>query len=505
MRRFLFTVAVVGLAATPVLAGDGKICTKTDGSSESNWIVQSPAGSSDYFNVRFDVADCDKDGDGDAGICGQHQKTFDFSVGTPFPLIGTFLPNLGLDPSGNTPDLGALVAGSANDPGALHGGVGQSWCFNFPTVKFSALGGTVHAVACFPPGDPAGVGVSADSDTGAKGGDECPGQPNPFDSSGFTLDGYSTPAIAFGSGDFHLNLLIDPSCEQLPLLYLNADPGCGDFCVVTTGLGCNFGLCVVAPAWPGALTLWALFISFLGAPIIKVGPVLPAFPVDKDGDGVADYAQIAVGSQWPPNAGNLTINFVIISGCPGVLGSIGISNEVTVKSLPDPPPVPWGSWDDGTIESGWVVQFPSMTCDYHAQLFDDCPGISSLSSMDMSVLDFGTTASAYPHSGFAPPNTGLDPSRLTPDLGNPYVDQPFSFPSLTFCTTSGLYINHNYGATATAGDVVGFVSFPPGDSGFLGLGADSSSTPRGKSTWTLNCYTTPGNPFFVNWGMRVNP
>lgn len=497
MRRFLLTAAIFGSAAAlgqaqnPFQLRD----TKTDGNTDSGWVVQAPAGSSDFFNVRYDLP-------ANTHSWGISISVADFGATAAFPQVACGGANLGLDPSGQTPDLGNVFLSFSNVPGtgALH----QTVDLTTPG-GITLPGGITHIWCQFPPGDPGLLGISADSNgnTNNGGGGECSG-PNPYDSSAFTLDGYSTPGAQFGSGEFHLNGIADPGNTQTRLR-LHGNQTHGDYTDYLTGKGLAFGVGVWAPNRAPNATLWLLFLSFLGAPIQPVGPVLPTLPVDADGNGSTDFRAIKATGSWPSGAGNLTLNFVAISGSPGVLGSIQTSNEVTVCSLPDPPPTPWGVVDDGTIESGWVVAIPAGSCDYFSQLFDACPTIT-LTGRSTAVMDFGTTASSYPNSGFAPPNTGLDPSKLSPDLGNPYLDIPMLFPSLTFCTTSGQYVvETNITNTNVSGlDILGFVRFPPGDPGLLGIGGDTT-LPRGKTGWTLDCFSTPANPFgtTANWGMRA--
>jgi len=126
----------------------------------------------------------------------------------------------------------------------------------------------------------------------------------------------------------------------------------------------------------------------------------------------------------------------------------------------------------------------------------------------VAVLDFGTATPQYPNVGVAKANTTVDPSGNTPDLGSGVLANvsPFTFPSLTFATTCSQYISHAVsvsGGAMTGPSIHGWVQFPPGDSGLLGVGADSSSPSAGASFYTLDGYSTPAISFFVNWGIRI--
>ncbi|MEW6742468.1 MAG: hypothetical protein AB1486_06895, partial [Planctomycetota bacterium] len=89
--------------------------------------------------------------------------------------------------------------------------------------------------------------------------------------------------------------------------------------------------------------------------------------------------------------------------------------------------------------------------------------------------------------------------------------QPFTFVPLTFATTSGMYVTNDFGdipyATFGTDDVHGVIQFPPGDSGWLGVGGDTTPTLAvvWGSTWTLNGYTTAANRFdaIAGWGIRL--
>lgn len=492
MRRLLFTAAILG-AATAAVSAQDLIRVKTDNNYESGWVVQIPAGSSDFFNVRFDGSV--------AAAAGIHVTVADFGAATPFPYVGITGANTGFDPTGNTPDLGTTYG---DDLGGLSswltGSTGINVNEQFSSSANVALGGDAHVVLQFPPFDPGLLGVSGDSDTNVRGGDESPGGgSNPFDSSFFTLDGYSTPAAGPTPAESGMGILANPGSGTTAALFGSSTAG--DYNVFTVGAGDGFGI----GCYTGN-TLWGLFISFLGVPITIVGPVLPALPYDSNSDGTADWNALKVGSTWPTGAGNLTVNFVTISGTPGVIGSIEVSNEVTVYSLPDPAPTPWGVNDDGSYESGWVVSIPSGSCDYFSESFASCPTTTTWTGISLAVMDFGGSVSSYPDSGLAAPDTGLDPSGRTPDFTAIFGNGPFAFPPLTFVTTSGQMVSNSFGTADVTGlDTVGFIQFPPFDPGLVGVGADTTAGGSTNTGWTLDCFSTPANGFSTgHWGLRAD-
>lgn len=497
MRRFLFTAAAVALVPLTAMAQSDPArphTMKTDGSTESGWVVSIPAGSSDFFNVRYD--------NNTATAVGITVAVADFGALSTYPRLGIYGANLGVDATGNTPDLSNAFV-ELLSPSLLTGQIGPHEDVPVPATGVTGL---AHVAVQFPPGDSGLMGVHADTDTSDRGGNSGPGSPDPFDASFFTTDGYSSVAVGpFGAGDFGLGIVKDPVSSTfegaggtLKLTVANGDLT-GDFNTVRVIASDDFGLYIAAADFGNpAGTLWLLFISFLGAPILPVGPVLPTLP------GSPGSRFIRIASSWPFGAGGITINFVAITGAPGVPGSVGITNEVTVSSLADPN-VSWGANDDGSYETGWVVQIPSASSDYFCSAYGNPPGATTV-DLALAAMDFGATVSSYPRSGLAAPNTGLDGTGLTPDIAfGVYAEAPAFFTAGTFVTTSGQLVTVTLGLLLSAADAaVGFIQFPPGDPGLLGIGGDTNSTALpNKNGWTLNAFTTPANAFGVNWGLRA--
>lgn len=494
MRRFLFAAAVAALFPISAMGqvdqpGDVHL-QKTDGSTEGGWVVGFPTGSSDYFNVRFDGPA--------ATIVGGTVAVADFGAGTTYPRLGAYASNLGVDPSGNTPDLGSPFV-EVSSPAILGGPIGGH--VDVVTAPTPVPAGPSHCGIQLPPGDSGLLGVHGDSDASDRGGNSSPGSPDPNDSSGFTQDGYATPGVQFSPTEFGLGTILDPTDGFISgndgyfTFTVNSDLT-GDFTTVTTIAGDAFGVAFFGPKFAGGPTSWVLFISFLGAPVQKVGPILPTIP-----DAAHTYLRLS--DFWPSNAGNFTLNFVAVSGASGVLGSVGISNEVTVHALPDPGGG-WGTWDDGSYETGWVVSFPTGSSDYFNVNYGN-PGGAVTGDLDLAVMDFGSPFTSYPSAGFAPPNLGVDGSGNTPDIGNAYVSGAITgFPAGTFVSTSGQLVTRSLGGYSPAGDAGSFVQFPPGDSGLLGIGGDTNGLVlAGKNGWTLDGYTTPANIVaYANWGIR---
>ena len=507
MKRSLLVLGLVSLIGPPLHATGDDPCrlyvSKTDGDTEQGWFVQAPAGPSDYFNVRID-APIDFPASRLLGnavlLSGMSIGVADFGASTSYPIVGCYRPNTALDSSGFTPDLSAPVA-QVFSPPILGGPIGDRCLVDFgPAAALPS--GTYHSVVQFPPGDPGLLGVHADSDTDGKGGWPTDGLgpgPESNDSSGFTTDGYATVANLFNLAEFALDLVVDHerSTSFLSLGYSSGDMT-GDFTTLTIIQGDPFSVNIHMPPWNGGVTSWQLFVCFGGIPFAPAGGILPALPCPRG------WNSLRVNTTWPRGFGNLTLCFTAFTGQAGTPGSLQQSNVITIYSLPDPN-IEWGVLDDGSIESAWVVQFPAGSSDYFSANYGPCPG-QGYGIYSLAALDFGSSVSSYPSSGLAPSNTIVDPGGNTPDLANAYENATLPFPPLTFATTSGQYVTRvmtNTGPVGS-GNAHGYVQFPPGDNGLIGVGADSNNSFIGVMTWTLDGFATPANIFGAgNWGMRV--
>ncbi|MEW6747045.1 MAG: hypothetical protein AB1486_30280 [Planctomycetota bacterium] len=458
--------------------------THTDGTLESAWVVQIPAGSSDFFNQCYE---------GCAGrpITGVTLGSADFGAATGYPMAGLFDANFTLDPAGNTPDLA-----SGRSTGPIPGGGGVfHWVYAPFDATYVPVNEPQHVVVQFPPGDPGLLAIGADTSEPAE----------VFN--GWSFDGYQTPANGFDF-DFALNLNIDVIAELQGQndgclrLTNGSDEMTGDFTELTVQAGDPLGFVFFAGS-PG--TLWLLFLSVNGVPWIRVSPILPTIPCRGGG-----YFRLA-GIRWPFGFGGAAFSLVAVSGRPGVPGGVGISNEVQINVLPDPPDR-WGALDDGTYESGWVVAIPGGSSDFFNVNFN-APGLvvpDTIEDLRVAVLDFGTAATSFPLSGVFPANYTVDPSGDTPDLTLPYEAAPFPINGGEWATTSAQMSVRTFSPaipywTLISDDVHGVIQFPPADPGLIAIGADTVSTHFwGNSGSSFDGYTTPANRFtFGNWGIRL--
>ncbi|MFO0983509.1 MAG: hypothetical protein U1E76_17550 [Planctomycetota bacterium] len=231
--------------------------------------------------------------------------------------------------------------------------------------------------------------------------------------------------------------------------------------------------------------------------------MLPTIP---DGDGTGSYLRL--NATFPSGFGGTTYRFSAVWGNPACGNpGVGFTNCVTLVTAPDRD---FGVCDDGTIESGWLVQVPAGSADYFNNNFGAPPSSlgNGITNLTLAVLDFGSTTSSFPTAGISNANYAIDPLGNTPDLrGGGLLAQiaPFTFPPGTFATTSGAYVRQPVSVSRfdLGQDVHGWVQLPPGDSGLLGIGADSSSVPWGGSFQSGDGYFTPARSLPFNLGIRV--
>ena len=250
MKPILYVMPFLLIVTNAAYANADDPCklhiSKTDGNIETCWSISSPAGPSDYVNVRYDYP-----GPPQRQACGMSISVCDFGAASSYPIVGLYPANTALDPFGNTPDLSSPLE-TVTSPPILGGPVGD-FCY----VPFSSsvpLQGAVHAVAQFPPGS-LDLLVGLDQDSVSHGGDECAF--NPWDSTYASDDSYSTFAFSVTTGEAGLNIVEDPdtylACANQSLLriYGNDLDMTGDYEVFTAPVGSTVGLSFFAEAAPG--------------------------------------------------------------------------------------------------------------------------------------------------------------------------------------------------------------------------------------------------------------
>jgi hypothetical protein len=416
-------------------------------------------------------------------------------------MVGVFYSNLNIDPSGITPDLSKPISSVANPP-LPHTNLFEFVPFDLPENKIAPGTHTVNTVVQLTPGDSGLLGVGADDTTSSAR------------VSAYTQDGFVTPAIVLSFLDFGMNPgqdnLTTTSCKPADRLpngrlrisgFPSAEVGAGDHVTTTVVAGSPVTLSFFGNQTGDRLRIFASTPSC--GPGTPIGPALSALP-DPDGDG----AYLRVSAVWPFGYSGSTFQFSAVwgnEGCP--VQGVGFTNCVTLINRTEV----FGIRDDGTIESGWVVQFPTGPSDYFNNDFGLVPpSVNNVVALSLSVLDFVTAVPAFPQAGISDANLALDPTGHTPDMTGPgllSVIAPFTFPSGSFERTSGQYTSHICPLPVPASSFVshahGWVQLTPGDSGLLGIGADQDTPPLGYSFETLDGYSSPAMSFFQVWGIRL--
>src|SRR5262245_14245627 len=200
------SVLVAFFLAVPVMSsfggtGDSTLWSTAAGDlMDSGWVVTFPTGSSDYFDVTYDVVagigDVESPAawparDPNAGrgrvaggldIKAIAVSVADFGSGRHFPQLGIFPSNLVLDPTGETPELSSPIA-KLSDPPLPPSPLFEFVLYEFPASAPIPSGSSkIHAVGQLPVADSGLLGIGADSGS-ASGG------------SGFTQDGYATASV----------------------------------------------------------------------------------------------------------------------------------------------------------------------------------------------------------------------------------------------------------------------------------------------------------------------
>ena len=307
-------------AAQPGQSDEDLYVSKTDGGVESSWSVQVPSGSSDYMNVRYDGYG------GTTVIKGISIAVEDAGASQTFPKIGLYAANTLADPTGNTPDLTAPFAEISN-PDVL-GGNGECRYLDFMFDGPVLAGPLYHVVVCFPPGDAGKLKICVDEGAdNQQGGDE----PNSPDSSFSTTDGYTTPASGpDGTKEWAINLILD-CCSQpnesVFRLYTDCNSLTGDYHQVTRKTGEHVGLAFWGKSCPGSITMWMIFVSFLGAPVAPIVPI--PFIADCNDNCCWDRICVPV----PTEVAGFEFEFVAVSACVGLQNSLEVSNPVNLSVL----------------------------------------------------------------------------------------------------------------------------------------------------------------------------
>lgn len=483
MRVLLCVLALTGLAvgaSAQTVDADCIDCKIVgDGGAESCWKVVNPSGPSDYFNVCFGT-ECA--GQLVVAICAEECET---NAGGSIGQLLVTGSNLTLDPTGCTPDLNNVITGVANPTGLPGDFCSTLVAYDVPDVKLGST--SINVVQCDNPGDSA-VWLCADSSSGT------PSQ------SGFSSDGYSTPAIIFTPANWILGPGIIPCGGNT----FWVDGGlstkineCDTICLLFAG-ECNFQPFLV-------------FLSNNGNPVI-----LAAGVVFFTGIGSVDDAgnTFALQFKWPPTGFFGKLTFVAVyQDC--VTGRIEVSNEISI-TVNQRANCGYGQQDDGIVDANiWKVQNPAGSLDYFNVHQGTAPSsVSTLTSVEVASWDFCATGPSWGEVGIYLSNTGLDATGgtpLTPGISVvtgaaaavPPSQSDWAYPATLYDTADV------GGAGGT--DFHTAVKWGTGDS-CLWIGSDNDGTdgpcgtiPSTASYFTLDGYSTPAlQSTNNNWVQKLN-
>lgn len=485
MRKLFSVPAVLTLVASglyaqelPSGATDSRI--EWDGTAEVYWKVFAPNGPSDAFNVDMDA------NNHDIRVVGMGMTMLNTgAVNAPAAgVIGIFLDNLGVDPTGNTPDLGNSLSFKVSpldvDPGV------DNDIYDIPDVTIASSLNT-HLVHRGAPGDST---IWLGSDTNGP----------QFGNSGFTTDGYSTPTIPF-TVNFVMGVEGIPT--TCPTFWANGGTSTtiseeDDVCFLFNGCCAGQPLMIFLSTCGGSIILPAINVVFftgLGS-------------VDDLGRTFSFCAQ------WPCDVVPTPITLCfrcIYRECPPAK-KILISNEVSITVNEGCLPC-FGQKDDGVLDANiWKVQNPAGSADYFNVEQGDpaSAGASTLTSVDVASWNFCATPAPWDEVGIYDSNLTLDPTGGTPALpalaavngqNVPAAQSDWGYPATNY--------DHADYVVAGGENIHSATKWPSGDS-CVWIGSDTTgSSPcadlsGASSYFTLDGYNTTAISFAgAAWMMKV--
>ena len=532
MRKWFTSLAVLGLMSAVATAqtlgpppsvggcGQSQSLFWDDGTAEFSWKVNQPTGALDSFNVDFeDLA-------GTMTVTGISLNTFQSTSSGPIGIryVGLCPDNLTVDSLGHTPDLGSPLTMLGNLSGTVvitgNPGVTAGFCpgalvYDVPDVTVATTGGE-HTVMAALTGD---SGTWMCADTSGSG------------HSYFTLNNYSTPAIAFSTNvQMRIVGTVVPSGGSAYMTINN----------VANAVDVRQATDVTATLWSSAATqptfyLQGAFITgfpFIPAPglVLQTGmenfvPIADPFqgtlcgPIGCPPAGlVFDFGAFYIDNANLKKNGNGTITLTNLVRC-----SITGFNHCGYYC-----PC-FGTRDDGVLDSRiWSVQNPAGSKDFfntHTGPFvDTATGNlcgTAITSIEAASWDFCGHGPSWASFGIYPSNTVLDPTGGTPDLVNPFVlattlsmapgAADFSFPATVYdfpdvtstAVLTGIRDSH-VACQWASGDTCTWIASDT-DAVDDDAGNDCASLPTTVSYFTLNGYSTTAIPFpTALWMQRIN-
>lgn len=539
MRKWFASLTVLGLASAAATAqtipvppiggcGQTQMIFFDDGTPETSWKVFNPTGAGDSFNVDFD----------DLGalqtVTGVAMNTFQTTSTGPIGLryVGVCPDNLAVSSLGHTPNLSIPYSMLGNLSGTVtitgNPNVSAGFCsglvgYDTPDVVLPSVLGA-HAVATALTGDSA-TWICSDQTAPSSG------------RSYFTLNNYSTPAIAF-SADL-----------QMRLIATYTNPGGSAYMTINNfidNVSFSQTATVAATLWSTAtvqptLYLEGAFITgfpFIPAPQLILSTGFENFsPISDQFQGTLCGAIgppcVPAGLQFDFGAFFIDNNNLKKNGN----GKIAITNLVTCTVTVDAkncyPCLCFGQTDDGQLDSTiWKVQNPAGSKDYfntrQGSFIDPNTGNNcgtTVTNLEAASWDFCGSGPSWASFGIYPANTVIDSTGGTPDLANPVVlattlsmapsSSQFSYPATVYDFTDITTSTNAALANLTNAQTV--CQWQSGDTcTWIGSdtdGTDDNSTSTGGcsampgtvSYFTLNGYSTPAIQFTAAlWMMKID-
>jgi hypothetical protein len=556
MRKWFASLAVLGIVSAAATAqtipvptvggcGQSQLIALDDGTSETSWKVNSPTASQDCFNLDVDLLGAD------FTITGIALSTYQSATGGTIGLkfVALCPDNLGVDPLGKTPNLSVPYSMLGNLSGSVTiTGVPSStsdYCGSgIPYTGSNTTGFVGYDIPDYTLTTALGAHAAVTQLTGDSALWLCSdlsGTPSGVNRSGFTLNNYSTPALAMSS-----------QCTmQFRLIVSYTNPNGSAYMSVNNLLD-NVGVKAVQTV---AVTLWSTATVqptlYLQGAFITGFPFIPApqFILStgfENGVPIADQTQgtlcgpigppcLPVGTTFDLGAFFIDNNQLKKNGN----GKIVLTNLVTVSIIPGatgcyPFCVCFGEADDGNMDGTiWKVQNPAGSQDFYnvkvgnnvGPLGNNCANtLLNIEAASWEQCFPGTSGASWASFGVYPPDLITDSTGGTPDLANPialattlsvanaaaqfnYPATIYDFPDTNSSTNIVLdtVTNTHIAVQWASGDTCLWLG-SDGD----GIDDDTSSTdcatiPNRKSYYTLDGYSTPSFAnTFANMMMKIN-
>lgn len=552
MRKWFASLAVLGIATASVTAqtipvpgvggcGQSQAISFDDGTSETSWKVNFPTASQDAFNLDFDTAGANLDV---VGVALSVYQSSSGSVGLKF--IAVCPDNLGVDPAGKTPNLAVPYTMLGNLSGSVPitgvPGVSAGYCESgIAYTGSNTTGFTGYDLPDYTLNSVLGAHVVATQITGDSGLWLCSDLNGPGGRSGFTLNNYSTPALAMSPNCTMQFRMITSFTNPNGSAYMSVNNQVDNVGVKATGQ-------VAATLWSTATmqpTLYLMGAFLTGFPFIPA-PNLILSTGFENGLPIADPTQgtlcgpigppcLPVGLFFDLGAFFIDNNQLKKNGN----GKIVLSNLVTVTIIPGatgcyPFCVCFGEADDGTMDGSiWRVQFPAGSKDYYnvkvgsnlGPLGNNCATtMTNIEAASWEQCSPGSNATAWASMGVYPANLSIDSSGGTPDLGNPialattltvaansaqfaYPATIYDFPDTNSSTNATLdtSTNTHIAAQWVSGDTCTWLGADSDGVDDNSSSTDCATIPNRKSYYTLDGYSTPSYAnTFANMMMKIN-